>query len=171
MWLRLRYLSVRPGHLVMSLLQHDCLMFWLKYIIIIPQLVQFQDLNQPFVGELAPMVIHQWRFFLDFRNLRLSLISKNAMRKSTNIPSFRRLLGPRNPFTEAPRSTPQYTARGFRKHLKIILPTALRIYGSRRIKKHEHEKSGHLWSDFLGSGFSLALSQANVRNQREILIP
>ena len=134
MWLRLRYLSVRPGHLVMSLLQHDCLMFWLKYIIIIPQLVQFQDLNQPFVGELAPMVIRQWRFFLDFRNLRLSLISKNAMRKSTNIPSFRRLLDPRNPFTEAPRSTPQYIARGFRKHLKIILPTALRIVKLARIK-------------------------------------
>lgn len=90
-------------------------------------------------GELAPMVIHQWRFFLDFRNLRLSLISKNAMRKSTNIPSFRRLLDPRNPFTEAPRSTPQYTARGFRKRLKVILPTALRIYGSRRIKKHEYK--------------------------------
>lgn len=85
------------------------------------------------------MVIHQWRFFLDFRNLRLSLISKNAMRKSTNIPSFRRLLDPRNPFTEAPRSTPQYTARGFGKHLKIILPTALRIYGSRRVKKHEYK--------------------------------
>ena len=148
MWLRLRYLSVRPGHLVMSLLQHDCLMFWLKYIIIIPQLVQFQDLNQPFVGELAPMVIHQWRFFLDFRNLRLGLISKNAMRKSTNIPSFRRLLDPRNPFTEAPGSTPQYTARGFRKHLKIILPTALRIYGSRRIKKHEYKnptKNGRIF--------------------------
>lgn len=171
MWLRLRYLSVRPGHLVMPLLQHDCLMFWLKYIIIIPQLVQFQDLNQPFVGELAPMVIHQWRFFLDFRNLRLSLISKNAMRKSTNIPSFRRLLDPRNPFTEAPRSTPQYTARGFRKHLKIILPTALRIYGSRRIKKHEYKNPAISGRIFLGSGFSLALLQANVRNQREILIP
>ena len=171
MWLRLRYLSVRPGHLVMSLLQHDCLMFWLKYIIIIPQLVQFQDLNQPFVGELAPMVIHQWRFFLDFRNLRLSLISKNAMRKSTNVPSFRRLLDPRNPFTEAPRSTPQYIARGFRKHLKIILPTALRIYGSRRIKKHEYKNPAILAGFFWGSRFLLALLQANVRNQREILIP
>ena len=87
------------------------------------------------------MVIHQWRFFLDFRNLRLSLISKNAMRKSTNIPSFRRLLDPRNPFTEAPRSTPQYTARGFQGTPKIILPTEPRIYGVWLIEKHEYKKN------------------------------
>ena len=64
------------------------------------------------------MVIHQWRFFLDFRNLRLSSISKNAMRKSTNILSFRRLLDPRNPFTEAPQvNAAVYSAR-FQETLK-----------------------------------------------------
>ena len=111
------------------------------------------------------MVIRQWRFFLDFRILRLSLISINTKRKSTDMLLLSETSRPLdNPFNEASRSTPQYTARGFRKHLKIILPTPLRIYGSRRIKKHEYKNPTISGRIFLGSGFSLALSQANVRN-------
>lgn len=75
------------------------------------------------------MVIHQWRFFLDFRNLRLSLISKNAMRKSTNIPSFRRLLDPRNPFTEAPGQRRSMQREVFREHLKLFSQLSLEYMG------------------------------------------
>lgn len=59
--------------------------------------------------ESALLITHQWRFFLDFSSLRLTLISRNAKRKSTVIILLSEASRPLDsPFYEAPRSVPSW---------------------------------------------------------------